>query len=219
MEGKISKGTYISAIIYIILGIIMIVYPNATMVMFCYVLSIVTGVLGLINIISYFRRNVIESLYKYDFANGIMLLFISIILVVKSDKIVELIPVILGLLVFASGVIKLQHALDLKKIQFSGWLYVLIIAFLCLSIGAVCILQPAFIAETIVTILGISYLFCGITDVVTIILLAKKMKDYTKDKKEATEKEEAIEAMAQSEGSIEDSTEKEENPIEDKAEN
>ena len=219
MEGKISKGTYISAIIYIILGIIMIVYPNATMVMFCYVLSIVTGVLGLINIISYFRRNVIESLYKYDFANGIMLLFISIILVVKSDKIVELIPVILGLLVFASGVIKLQHALDLKKIQFSGWLYVLIIAFLCLSIGAVCILQPAFIAETIVTILGISYLFCGITDVVTIILLAKKMKDYTKDKKEATEKEEALEAMAQSEGNIEDSTEKEENPIEDKAEN
>ena len=187
--------------------------------MFCYVLSIVTGVLGLINIISYFRRNVIESLYKYDFANGIMLLFISIILVVKSDKIVELIPVILGLLVFASGVIKLQHALDLKKIQFSGWLYVLIIAFLCLSIGAVCILQPAFIAETIVTILGISYLFCGITDVVTIILLAKKMKDYTKDKKEATEKEEALEAMAQSEGNIEDSTEKEENPIEDKAEN
>lgn len=180
MEAKINKSAFFAAGIYIILGIVMIVFPETTMKTFCLVLGIIGVVLGMINLVSYFSRNVMDSVYRYDFAGGIVMILAGIVFIVKMDRIIELIPIILGVLIIASGLIKLQHSIDLKRIEYSGWVYVLVFSLLCLSVGTVCVLQPDFIASTLVVILGISFLFCGITDLVTLVFLSKRMKEFTK---------------------------------------
>lgn len=177
MTAKINKSAFVAAGIYVILGIVMIAFPETTMKTFCLVLGTIGVILGMINLVSYFSRDVMDSVYKYDFAGGIIMILAGIAFIVKMDKIIELIPMILGVLIIASGLIKLQHSIDLKRIDFNGWVYVLVFSLLCLSVGAVCVLQPDFIASTLVVILGISFLFCGITDLVTLIFLSKKMKE------------------------------------------
>lgn len=179
MEAKINKSAFVAAGIYIILGIVMIIWPETTMKTFCLVLGTIGVVLGMINLVSYFSRDVMDSVYKYDFAGGVIMILAGILFIVKMDEIIELIPMILGVLIIASGLIKLQHSIDLKRIEFNGWIYVLVFSLLCLSVGVVCVLQPEFIASTLVILLGISFLFCGITDLVTLVFLSKRMKEFT----------------------------------------
>ena len=178
MEAKINKSVYVTAAVYIVLGLVMVIYPETTMKTFCLALGTIFAVLGIINLVIYFTRDVMESVYRYDFVSGVMLILAGLMFIVKMDKIIELIPVILGVLVLFDGVIKLQHAIDLKRIDVGGWIYVFVFSLLCLSVGTVCILQPEFIASTIVIIMGISYLFCGITDFITIFLLRNRIKDH-----------------------------------------
>ncbi|MCR5419936.1 MAG: DUF308 domain-containing protein [Lachnospiraceae bacterium] len=197
MEKKINKSIYITAGIYIILGLVMVLFPETTMKTFCLSLGLIAAGLGIINLVTYFSRSVDDSVYRYDFVSGIMLILVGIMFVVKMETVIEYIPVILGVLILLSGVIKLQHAIDLKRIDFNGWLYVLVFSLLCLSIGTVCVLQPSFIASTLVIIMGISFIFCGMTDLITLILLSKRMKQYVTDifnnKDESVKDEESTE--------------------------
>ena len=179
MEAKINKSVYVTAAVYIVLGLVMVIYPETTMKTFCLALGAIFAVLGIINLVIYFTRYVMDSVYRYDFVSGVMLILAGLMFIVKMDKIIELIPMILGILILLDGVIKLQHAIDLKRIDVGGWIYVFVFSLLCLSVGTVCIWQPEFIASTIVVIMGISYIFCGITDFVTIFLLRNKMKSHT----------------------------------------
>ena len=181
MEAKINKSVYVTAAVYIVLGLVMVIYPETTMKTFCLALGAIFAVLGIINLVIYFTRNVMDSVYRYDFVSGVMLILAGLMFIVKMDKIIELIPMILGVLILLDGVIKLQHAIDLKRIDVGGWIYVFVFSMLCLSVGTVCIWQPEFIASTIVVIMGISYIFCGITDFVTIFLLRRKMKSHAAD--------------------------------------
>ena len=180
MGTKINKSVYVTSAIYVVLGLVMVIFPETTMKTFCLTLGAIAAVLGIINLVTYFTRNtVIDSVYRYDFVTGVVLILAGLALIVKMDKVIELIPVLLGILILVNGIIKLQHAIDLKRIEFNGWLYVLVFSLLCLSIGAICVLQPAFIAKTLIIIMGISFIFCGATDFITLFLLAKKMKEYS----------------------------------------
>ena len=123
MEAKINKSAFIAAGIYVILGFVMVFFPETTMKTFCLVLGTIGVVLGMVNLVSYFSRDVMDSVYKYDFAGGIIMILAGIAFIVKMDRIIELIPMILGVLIIASGLIKLQHSIDLKRIDFNGWIY------------------------------------------------------------------------------------------------
>ncbi len=178
MEKKISKSVFVVPAVYFILGLVMVIFPETTMRTFCLSLGAIAAVLGIVNLVTYFSRNVMDSLYRYDFVNGVMLILLGLLLIVKMELIINLIPIVLGAMILANGIMKLQHAIDLKRIEFSGWLYVLVFSLLCISVGAVCVFQPAFIMETLVILMGISFIFCSITDFITLFLMSKRVKEY-----------------------------------------
>ena len=181
MEKKINKSVFVIPAVYIVLGLVMVIFPETTEKTFCLSLGAIAAVLGIISLVTYFSRDFEDSVYRYDFVNGVMLILLGLLFIVKMEMIIKLIPIMLGVMILANGIMKLQHAIDLKRIEFSGWLYVLVFSLLCLSVGAVCLFRPAFIASTIIILMGISFLFCGITDFITLFLMIRKVKEYAKE--------------------------------------
>ena len=198
MNKKMNKSVYLTAALYIILGAVLAFYPKITLMMIAYLLAGVAILSGLVSVIYYFSKDVTDTIYRYDFVNGVMMIALGAISILKMDLLMELIPIIMGVLILWNGIIKLQHSIDLNRIKYSGWVYVLIFSLLCVSVGIVLILQPGIIVNTLMVIIGISFLFCGITDIVTLVLLKKRMTEYvnTKDiSKEKSVNEENKEAM------------------------
>ena len=54
MEAKINKSVYVTAAVYIVLGLVMVIYPETTMKTFCLALGAIFAVLDIINLVIYF---------------------------------------------------------------------------------------------------------------------------------------------------------------------
>ncbi|MCR5107726.1 MAG: DUF308 domain-containing protein [Lachnospiraceae bacterium] len=178
MEKKFQKEMYLFAAAYIIMGIWMVIFPQFTLEMICYLFAAVLAVLGIFNIIMYFSKDVKNSLYRHDFAGGAICILIAIVMIWKSQMFINIIPLVMGIIIFANGVMKLQRVLDLKRIGYSGWVFVLLFALLSICVGIFVMFQPDFIAKAVIIIIGISLIFSGITDVMTLIVMKKQVSEY-----------------------------------------
>ena len=177
MENKVKRDVYVFAIAFIVMGLVMIFFPQFTLEMLCYLIAAVLGILGIFNLIVYFTRDILKDVYRYDFVLGVMMILVAIIFVVKSELMIDLIPVIMGIIVFWNGVTKLQRSIDLFRTGYSGWVFVLIISLMSIALGVFIILQPEFIAQAVMIIIGISLVFGGVSDVISLILLGRRVKE------------------------------------------
>ncbi len=173
---------YIIAAGYILMGLFMVIFPQFTLEMVCYLLAAVLAVMGIFNIIVYFMKDIKDSFYKYDFAAGIIMILIAVIVIFRSQIFIDIIPLAMGVLIFANGVIKIQRVIDLKRTGYNGWIFVLLFALLCICVGIFVMLQPDFIAKSVVIVIGISMIFSGLTDVMTLLVLQKQVKLYFEEK-------------------------------------
>ena len=177
MEKKVKRDVYVFAIAFIVMGLVMIIFPQFTLEMLCYLIAAVLGVLGVFNLIVYFTRDILKDVYRYDFVTGVMMILVAIIFIVKSELMIDLIPVIMGIIVFWNGVTKLQRSIDLLRTGYNGWIFVLIISLMSLSFGVFIILQPDFIAQAVMIIIGISLVFGGVSDVISLVLLGRRVRE------------------------------------------
>ncbi|MCR4922466.1 MAG: DUF308 domain-containing protein [Lachnospiraceae bacterium] len=173
---KFKREMYTYAAAYILVGLWMVLFPQFTLDMVCYLIAAVITVVGVFDIILYFRKDIKTDIYRNDFAQGLILILIAILLVWKSQLFINIMPVIMGIVIFSNGVLKLQRVIDLKRIGFNGWIYVLIFALLCISLGIFVMLEPDFIARAVMIVIGISLVFSGITDVVTLLIMGRHLK-------------------------------------------
>ena len=87
------------AVIFIALGIVLILWPGATMKTICYLLAAMLLALGVVSLINYLRKDISGIIYRYDLVVGLCAILGGILVIVKVDKLTDLIPAVLGFLV------------------------------------------------------------------------------------------------------------------------
>ena len=95
----------------------------------------------------------------------------------------SILPVVLGIGVVLSGILKLQHAFDLKRMGFGTWVRIAITAAINVFIGLIVILNPFSTAAWLMRLVGIAFIFSGVTDLVTTIYVSRKASEYYVDGK------------------------------------
>lgn len=170
-----KAGNYISAIMIAVLGGIMIAFPTAVMDFICYVIAAVLIALGIIKLVAYATKDIKKAVYGHDLAIGIMLIVCGLMFIIKANVIQSLVPMIMGLIIVANGIIKFQHAINLIRFKSSSSTFVLIISLMSIAIGAVLLFIPSEVNKLITIIIGIGFMTSGITDVVTYIVMSRKV--------------------------------------------
>ena len=107
MEKSINKSVFVVPAVYIVLGLVMVIFPETTMKTFCFSLGAIAAVMGIINLVTYFSRDAVDFVYRYDFVNGVLLIMLGLLFIVKMEMITELIPVLSRSLYAASRIISL----------------------------------------------------------------------------------------------------------------
>lgn len=168
----------LTSLLYVMLGIVALVMPETMVRTLGYLIGIFLIVAGAVSMICYLLRDAYRNYLRNDFVNGLVEIAIGIIVLYKVDWIVELVPVIMGVLVVASGCRKLQDVIDMKRMEYGNWIAMLVLAAVNVVAGAVVILNPFETAVLLFQLIGVGLIVSGITDCVVAFYFAGKIKKY-----------------------------------------
>jgi conserved hypothetical protein len=162
---KSLKVNYsLSAVICVILGIVLLVWPGQSTQVVCMVLGIVLGGFGLIQIILYLATKEKTMVSHSMMMLGVVLAVIGGWIVLKPETIIKAVPMIVGILIVIHGFHNAVQAIDLKKMQYDNWWVALLLSLLTVALGVVLICNPFTIVDTVVRIIGAFLVYDGLSD-------------------------------------------------------
>ncbi len=184
MLKEMKWNMILSAALYVVLGVILLIFPATTARTICYLIAGIAIVIGLVNLIVYFTRNVTRNYYRNDFVAGLLLMVLGIFVIYKVDLVISLVPFIIGLCIIVSGLFKLQGALDVQRMGGNAVL-ILGLAVVNVVIGILMVINPFDSAMLLYRLLGAGLLFSGLTDLASTMYLSSKMHGYMRKMSEA----------------------------------
>ena len=177
---KSLKVNYsLSAVICVILGIVLLVWPGQSTQVVCMVLGIVLGGFGLIQIILYLATKEKTMISHSMMMLGVVLAVIGGWIVLKPETIIKAVPMIVGILIVIHGFHNAVQAIDLKKMQYDNWWVALLLSLLTVALGVVLICNPFTIVDTVVRIIGAFLVYDGLSDmwILSRVFKTKKNRD------------------------------------------
>lgn len=175
---QLKWDTLLMGVLNILLGIVALVIPETMERMLGFLIGAVLIIAGAVSMISYLLRDAHQNYYHNDFLHGLLGILLGILVLYKVDIIISLVPLLLGALVLVSGLSKLQDVIDLKRMGYGNWIVMLVLAVVNVMLGLVLLLNPMATAALLFRLLGVGLIFSGITDSVTTIYFAGKLRDY-----------------------------------------
>ena len=163
------------AVIFIALGIVLILWPGATMKTICYLLAAMLLALGVASLINYLRKDISGIIYRYDLVVGLCAILGGILVIVKVDKLTDLIPAVLGFLVTMSGILKMQNSVDMLRLGHGTWHVAFAMAIVNIVAGIVLLMNPFEAAQILIMCIGIALVYSGITDLYVAISISRRL--------------------------------------------
>ncbi|MFG6357910.1 MAG: DUF308 domain-containing protein [Acetatifactor sp.] len=186
MLKEMKWNMLLSAGLYMVLGVILLIFPATTARTICYLIAGIAIVIGLVNLVVYFTRNITRNYYRNDFVTGLMLIVLGIFVIYKVDMVIALVPFIIGLCIIVSGLFKLQGALDVQRMGGNAVL-ILGLAVVNVVVGVLMVINPFDSALLLYRLLGVGLLFSGLTDLASTLYLSRKMHSYVSRMNDADE--------------------------------
>ena len=163
------------AVIFIALGIVLILWPGATMKTICYLLAAMLLAIGVVSLINYLRKDISGIIYRYDLVVGLCAILGGILVIVKVDKLTDLIPAVRGFLVTMSGIMKMQNSVDMLRLGHGTWHVAFAMAIVNIVAGIVLLMNPFEAAQILIMCLGIALVYSGITDLYVTISISRRL--------------------------------------------
>ncbi len=208
-ENQLKWQHFLLSAFLVLAGIVFITNSQINITFLCRFFAIVFCLTGVISIISYCVRDVSTGYARLDLVYGIMSIFAALVFYTKQDVIGIYFPVIIGFMLFCDGVVKLQHSIDMKRLDrkmktvTEMWLVVMIFALICITAGVVTVYMDPDQTRKLFIFVGIALIVSGLSDVFTQIVFSKKVKafksgDFIKEEEKTEDKPE--EKPAEEEG-------------------
>lgn len=162
-----------------ILGVLLIVYPTISAKVLCYILGGVLTVYGIIKMVGYFSKDLYRLAFQYDLASGALITALGVIMLVIPDGVISVTHTVIGILVLADGLFKIQIAIDAKRFGVSRWWLIAAAAILTGVVGLLLILHPFAGAAAAMILMGVGLLAEGILNL-SVVLCAVKIVRHQK---------------------------------------
>ena len=143
------------SLLYIGLGIFLLLGPGMALNIVCYALGGVVLACAAVQLVRYFtaERRLFQSQLTLIF--GLVCLGLGVFLLIRSDIVVRILPVVFGLFVLFDSLGRVQNALELRRCGYSNWKVFLALALLSVVLGVVMILNPFATMELLVMAIGV----------------------------------------------------------------
>ncbi len=171
---------FINAVIMVILGIVLVIWPHILGVLLCYLLGGALIVMGVFQLISFLRGERLGFYNKFVMMMGIVLVLLGIWICAQPRIVLSIIPVVVGIIVLIHGLMDIQYTLDIKKAGSEKWWIALIAAALTLIVGLLLVLNPFTVYEITMVLVGVAMLYDGGSDLALLLFSYLAQRDTDK---------------------------------------
>ena len=137
-----NQGAF--SVVYLVLGILLLIHPVAFSRAVCYVLGICAFVYGAWKIWGYWKDRKLGGVFQLELIVGVIL-------------------VVIGLIILMDGLVTINQALNLRKLDYR-WKYLLPMGIVVAVFGLVLVLNPFGSAMLLMRFLGFTLLVDGFCD-------------------------------------------------------
>lgn len=162
---KLKTNIVISAVLCILLGIVLVVWPDLSMQVVCTAIGAILLIGGGVRLAVYFSVKDGSVYAQINLIMGIILAVIGVWILLQPEKVLAIIPIIVGIVIVLHGINNLQQALTLYKEKYDKWWVALILGLLTVGFGVLLICRPFEALETVVMMIGIFLIYDGISDI------------------------------------------------------
>ena len=150
MGKKLKWNLIVMSVLYLALGIFLLMVPGTALNVVCYALGGVVLLGAVIQLVRYFlvERGIFQS--QLTLISGLVCLALGGFLILRSDIVVRILPIVFGLFVIFDSLGRVQNALELRRCGYGSWKGFLLLALLSVVLGVVMIVDPFGAMETLV---------------------------------------------------------------------
>lgn len=166
----IRKNYDVSSFITLILGIVLVIWPDLSGAFMCYMLGGALILMGAMQLFVYIRghRQVFSDRCKMMM--GIVLSLLGVWICAKPEIVLGLIPAVLGMVLLMHAVQDLSYTIQIKNSGVERWWVALVATLITFGLAVFLIINPFLAFELAMIYIGIGLVYNGISDFVLVIL-------------------------------------------------
>ena len=160
------KNHGLDGILLIVAGLIMLLWPEASLRILCIVMGIILIIIGAINLLSYFFNKYAE-VKKDTLIYSSAAVVLGILMIVLSRFFVSVFLVIVGLVLLFGCFMLFRRAYQLRDVKDKDFVVSLVLGIVILILGVVMIINPVGTGSFVVRLIGIALIIMGIAALFT----------------------------------------------------
>lgn len=172
-----KQNNIINAVIMVILGLVLVIWPQILGIMLCYLLGGALILMGIIQLVSFLRGERLGFYNKFNMLMGIVLVLLGIWICTQPRIVLSIIPVVVGIIVLIHGLMDIQYTLDIKRTGNTKWWIALIAAIITFVFGLLLVCNPFTAYEITMVLLGIVMLYDGGSDLLLLLFSNLAQRD------------------------------------------
>ena len=180
MVKKLKWNLVLMSALYLGLGVFLLMKPTTALNIVCYALGAVVLACAAVQLIRYFvvERGVFQS--QLTLISGIICLALGAFLILRSDIVVSILPIVFGLFVIFDSLGRIQNALELRRCEYPSWKGFLLLAVLSIALGVIMIVDPFGTMETLVMAIGVILIVEGSLNLLSALYTVIAVKRFLK---------------------------------------
>lgn len=144
------------AIIHLIFGVILVVWPDTSMLTICRVAACMLVLIGVGFCAAYFAQDRYLAAEGHRLTVGLIGLVIGVFILLRPEIVVDITPFLIGLLLVFDSADRIQNALDLYRLSIPRWKLSLIAGVITLTFGVTLMNRPFESAVLLTRFIGLS---------------------------------------------------------------
>ena len=160
----------IFAAVYLIMGIALIASPDGMSKILGIVVGLIAMALGAFVMTEYFRYQRLSSILASELFSGAILILIGFICIIKNSELLAYAPIIFAVMIIASGVMKMQTAINTQVLGFDNWWIMVMLALVSVAATVLVIVRPALIDNRFMIFTGIFFIYEAASDAFSLYL-------------------------------------------------
>lgn len=193
-EKQSSLGTWLVvglSLVLMVVAALLLFVPQIKLIYICYFMCAVTMIAGIYMIVRYFMTDAFKNMNEYGFSIGVLVVILGVCGLLRAEKLAGSFVVILGIALVCSGIIKMQYAMDLKRMNDKVMWYILLgISIAVIAVAVFVILQPFAGAAWFEITTWYAMLIDGGLGILTVIYMAIRLRIFKKAEDKLAKKDE-----------------------------
>ena len=184
MLRHMKTGTMLLSIAYIVLGLMLLIVPERSLLMICYAFGAVVLITGIVCLVQYTRTRGQGFAAPFLLIGGVITGALGVFTLLRPAVVASFLPVVFGLFIAVDGLNRISSGMTLAKRRARRWWVLVLLGLLSIALGVLLVWRPFDVAVSVVMLCGILLIVEGTMNLSCVIYVSMELN--------------ALERMAQS---------------------